>query len=205
MSVVINIGPNFAGSFTEIPERKDQFSSQSSTYIYAKFQELGEIAQTHLKPIVIGIASGAILFCTSVSIVLTFHYFGIDPVMAPGYEEFIPVNLFYVSVVGHILEEFAFRGTFQDVFKKIGEAILPDIDVPLFSNRKIKLAVLIAVIANSIFFGLLHFFGGGIIQVCTATIGGLVLGTMKETQGMSSSISAHITNNSIAVFFFLIG
>ncbi len=117
-----------------------------------------------------------------------------DPDLALEYME----SSFFSDVVeAPILEEIIFRVIIQNFFHWISQKIVPDQNLEFFSC-KLKLSLLVAIIATAILFGMAHLSSGlGIIHVILATVGGITYGILKEKQGLPASIAAHMTNNAI--------
>ena len=102
-----------------------------------------------------------------------------------------------------ISEEIMFRGFIQNGLKKMIALIALKICVNSSSKKTIKRIEYIAYqssrIATSILFGLLHYPGGGNIQVLSTSLGAFYgESELIEKRNLTSAIACHMTNNLIS-------
>lgn len=189
-----------------IPTEKNSAFYLESFSEIASYTEktVSSIAKSILSdPILIGIHAAVKAFPYYVGIAVVLEISGLGDIgvnmeMSDAYEEAVFLNPFNAIVQAPVFEELVFRETIQTTFMVLAEQILPDSDIEVFSTQ-IKLSALVSIVATSILFGLAHLQNGtGLVQCVLATLSGLLLGYLKHEYGLSSSIAAHMTNNTIA-------
>lgn len=174
------------------------------TSFQARAEKISQFAHEKLQSVSMGIQVGlldlgfGIVASELFDLIPGFGDLLADPELAAEYLEEAMGSFWETAVLAPVVEEVLFRQVIQGAFKKLAEKVLPDQDVTLFSQT-MKLAVLVAVVATAVLFGLVHLGSGlGIVQVILATSTGIVYGILKEKYGLTASISAHMTNNAVA-------
>jgi membrane protease YdiL (CAAX protease family) len=95
-------------------------------------------------------------------------------------------------------EESVYRGFEQIAFKAGIEQLLPKKEITVFPFCQIPVASLVAIVCQSILFGMSHRNTGvGLAQLIDATAFGLITGVLKEKEGLFSCIVAHAASNFI--------
>lgn len=106
----------------------------------------------------------------------SYGYSAMTPV--PSSEDFRPIVLFYVVLIGPVCEEFCYRYTLLEGLRRHGR----------FKS----------ILISSLLFGLMHL---NFYQGLNAFVSGILLGYAYERYGILSSMALHISCNLLAIVF----
>lgn len=117
-----------------------------------------------------------------------------------NYEKELTSSLDSASLVAPLTEEAIFRGGIQPILAQIFEALIPAASAT-FLGTGLSGATVVAILATSLFFGVLHASNDHAhshLQAFHATISGLILGCLAAKFGIGAAFAAHLTNNTLA-------
>jgi hypothetical protein len=124
---------------------------------------------------------------------------GVDLKKATKYYSEFPARSYKNIIMVSVSEELVFRLLLPFTIKLVSKDYIREREVNLFPGCQVELNSLIAFVASTIIFGVLHLSNGtGFPQVIWATSVGISLGILKEKAGILSSIFAHMTQNIIS-------
>jgi membrane protease YdiL (CAAX protease family) len=176
----------------------DETARKVGTFVHEKI----------ISPVSIGIKTGVRYFVgatvASTVAISTFAAFDckslvVDEAAVSRYRDILLSDPLSAIVTIPLAEEIVYRGFVQSAFEWLATRILPDVDLSLFGGS-IKLAALVSVVGTSTLFGAVHLSNGiGIFHVVMAVVGGVTLGLLKHSHGMTASISAHMTINAMSL------
>ena len=150
----------------------------------------------------LGLAAGAAKFVCSIIGCAALNHSGILPSVeetTSTYHQAIRSMLLDTSIFGPIEEEGVFRGIIQPLIAHSIQILVPAAAMAAF-GPSLSVAVVVSIVATSVFFGAMHFFNphkNALNQAIQATVSGLFLGFMSAQFGIGAAIAAHIANNTI--------
>lgn len=154
-----------------------------------------------------GAVTGLMMF-TSTLVLLSlmpqkFIQLGVDVEAAKRYSQFLTFN--NIVLKAPVIEEIIFRGVLQPAMTSILSHVLAPYKVRVWNEHTLPLANVISAVAIGAFFGAVHIYNRiGIGQVIGASVGGLILGFLREHKGLGSCVVAHMVNNAIAYSFICV-
>jgi membrane protease YdiL (CAAX protease family) len=146
-----------------------------------------------LTPAAIGVVGGLVDFALGASVAGACYVSGLSTVRTGlGILSFHVPHPAWIpwieNCIAPLVEEIFFRGMIQEGLKDLACRVSPQL--PHSANK------MIAIVVTAILFGLAHYLSAAsALQVVVCTVSGVVLGVIKEKQGLVASTSAHVVSN----------